>query len=141
MTRPRDQRQQWRRRGLDNGPKESTTTWSSLLSFLARLTLPMLLSSFSIPSACKHTSAPAVGDVHSVALYFMIYQLTHPLLFSRRRSHLPWQTPLSWSPFTKARHRNTAASVIVPKYTTPQTHCILCVLRRRLRLCRQFRGP
>ena len=67
-------------------PRPLPTSPSSLLSHLDRLTLLKPLSLLSTPSACKHTGASAVGDVHSDVLYFLFPQLTPPLLLPRPRT-------------------------------------------------------
>ena len=98
-------------------------------------------SSLSIPWACKFTCASAVGEFHSDALYLMLPQLTHLLLLSKSQAHIPLPTPLSLSPITQARHRDAAASVVVPKYHIPRTNCLFLFLRQRLRCRRRLRGP
>ena len=87
---------------------------------------------------CRHS---LVVDVQSDAFYLLLPQLTPPLSSLRSRAHLPLPTPPSCSPFPKDRHRDAAATVVVPKSPIPRTHCIFLVLDQRLRCCRQLRGP
>ena len=78
-------------------PRYLPTTLLLLLSLLSRLTLLTPLLLLSIPSACKHTGASAVRDVHSDAFYFLLPQLM-PSLSSLR----PWND-----------RKHTGASAIV----------------------------
>ena len=89
----------------------------------------------------KHTGASTVGDIHSDALYLLLPQFTPQLSSSIPWAHLPLPTPPSWLPIPKAWHHDASASVVVPKYPIPWTHCLFLVLCQRLRRRRKFRGP
>ena len=121
-------------------PHPLMTPPSSSLSPLARLTLPTPPSLLSIPYSRKNTCASIIRDLHSDALYLLLPQLTPLLSSSRSRAHLPLTTHLSWLPFTKARHRNAGATVVVPKYSIPWPFFLFLVLIQRLCCCRRFRG-
>ena len=97
------------------------------------------LSSLRPRVARKHTGASAVGDVHSDVLYLLLTQLTPLFSLSIPRAHLP--TPPDWSPIPKARHRDAAATVVIPKYLIPRTHCLFLFLSQHFRCRRQSCGP
>ena len=71
----------------------------------------------------------------------MLPQFMPPLSSSRPRAHLLLPTPPLWSPFPKARHRDTVASVVVPEPLIPRTNFLFLFLRRRLRRRCQLCGP
>ena len=122
-------------------PRPLLTPPLSPLSTRARLTLPTPPSSSSTPWSRKCTGASTSGDVHSDALYLLLPKFNPPFLLSKHWSHLPLPTPPLWLTITQARHRDAAASVVVPEYLIPWTHFIFLVLYQRL-CCRCWlRGP
>ena len=100
-----------------------------------------LLSSSRPQDSRKHTGVSALRDVHSEALYLLLPELTPTLSSLIPWGHIPLLTPPSWSLIPKARHRDAAASIVVPEYPIPQTHGIFLVLRQHPRCRRQLCGP
>ena len=94
------------------------------------------LSSLRPRATRKHTGASAVRYIHSDTLYLLLPQLTPMFSSSRPQYHTPLTTPLSWSPISKARHRDAAATVVVPESPIPRTYCLFLVLSKRFRRCR-----
>ena len=93
--------------------------------------------SSSISSTRKHTNTSSVGDVHSDTVSLMFLRPKLPLSSSRTWDYFPLPTPPLWSPIPQDCHRDTAASVIVPESSMPQSFSPIIRTRRLfLVLCR-----